>query len=159
MGSRLEGGEGRGPEVMEGKEGTNRDTENRGGGGEGGRRPRSRKRGRGGWGPYGGGDGALGGVEFASKTGGERSRDRGEGFQKKGGRGEDGKIINVGTQPEGRGEGEKGPDKKVKDKKEEIGRDGAALTNTRHSKKGARGAIGEGKVGGGWGEDVGDVVV
>ncbi len=33
------------------------------------------------------------------------------------------------------------------------------MADTRHSKKGARGAIGEGEVGRGWREDVGDVIV
>ncbi len=85
------------------------------------RGPRGRKEGRGGWGTDGGGDGASGGVELATKAGGERGRNRGEGFKIEGRRREDRQIVNIGTQLEGKRKCKKGSDKEVEDKKK--GRD------------------------------------
>jgi hypothetical protein len=100
-------------------------------GGDGGRRPTGRKdktarRGR----RDGAGDGGLGGTEFSPKgTFVYRSRGSEEGKGIRGG-GEEGEIINVSSNTAGGNWGE-GADKEVENKDEEVGGDGAPLSNAR----------------------------
>lgn len=152
-------GEDRGPKIRKGEERADKDAKDRSRGGDRRRRPGRREKRENGRGENRGGEGALGGVEFTPKSVSEGADNGGKGRQEMRGRGEDGKIVDVGSNAKDRWERKKGPNEEVKNEEEKVGGNGATLADTCDNGERRRGAMREREIRGRGREDVRDVIV